>query len=344
MVALSGLGWSVSSWAAATLAGEVQAACGGGHDGTVGRTADTYVRRLRRPGGSRIVGSRRCSGGCGTRAARPTDGGAREVSGVPGVGVAGGRAHWSAGVAGTGSGPLGDRGDDVRGRRLACRGTAPGGGVVRGGRPCAVAVAPHGVPSGGGRTSRSSSGRKGLTSVGWTPWGAVRRDGLPQVGALVAWAHQVWSVVRVLRTVPPSAPEDIPGVSTHRVLLQAYTGVPGERWEDTHCYAWWWTYPDGHYPVCQGCGEPSPCREYVAAVTARCEMARMERFECPDRCPGCGAPVRCGEPTVTFPDNVYVPGGPPVTFHAARPDCVAEARCYEQRWLAGDTSRHPMLP
>lgn len=173
----------------------------------------------------------------------------------------------------------------------------------------------------------------------WKPWGACRTDGVPSPGALVADEHRVWLVVDVVALPCES---DCPGARTHRLILDAQTGTPLRREVETNAYGAWWTYP-GRYPLCSCCGEPAPCRAQLLDQAAECELARMRCFEEPGVCPACHCPVAPGQESVTFPDNLDVPLGAPVTFHAEDGPCRRAALGYQRRWLAAYPRSTPRL-
>jgi hypothetical protein len=163
----------------------------------------------------------------------------------------------------------------------------------------------------------------------WKPWGAVRADGVPTLGALVADDHVVWEVASVVDLVPRA---DWPGTRTHRLGMESRTGPPVVRQATTGPYSAWWTYP-GRFPVCSCCGEPAPCRVQLREDTVERELARMRRFETPGQCPACGEPVRKDQPAVRFPVNLEVPLGPPVTYHVGSTRCQLAAVDYQDAWL-----------
>jgi hypothetical protein len=183
----------------------------------------------------------------------------------------------------------------------------------------------------------------------------------PPVGALVALDHAVWRVI----TVDP-LPEDKwsdddrrrvgwakPGyqatVLPMAVVLRPVGIVgddPRDRDRDRHekhgGWRTWSVYPDGHYPVCRACGEPTPCRERLNQRAAVKVMADMARYETPGVCPHCQEAVTARQKQVTYEGGVEVPG-PPVTFHVGRAACCRAAVTYEARWMAADPeNRHPM--
>jgi heme/copper-type cytochrome/quinol oxidase subunit 2 len=168
----------------------------------------------------------------------------------------------------------------------------------------------------------------------WKPWGAVRIDGLPEIGAVVAFEHAVWTVLAVSVLLDDDG--DLPAAPTHTLALRCLGNRESERHVPTHRYDWWWTYPEGRYPLCSCCGEPSPCRAQLACTAAEIEVARMRRYDLPGVCPACGACVRPEDEQVTFELNLEVPLGQPVTFHLSDPACACEADRYAQR-CAEDT-------
>lgn len=168
-----------------------------------------------------------------------------------------------------------------------------------------------------------------MTST-WTPWGAERKDGVPAPGALIAMDRAVWQATFV-RAMPPDE-RDVLDEQRFEVTLEAMAGAMGERRVRTSCYGSWWTYP-GRFPVCSCCGEPPPCRRQTAEDAAAAALEAMRRYERPGVCPTCGNAVSRRQRTVTFPENVIVPLGPPVTFHVTSARCRAGALAYERRWL-----------
>lgn len=107
----------------------------------------------------------------------------------------------------------------------------------------------------------------------------------------------------------------------------------------------WWVYPHGRWPRCSCCGEPMPCR---AELTDLRVDAGAERFEelasrLPGCCWGCGEPVTRRQKTVRYVgDNLDLPGGPAVVFHA-RSSCHYAASKYEERWLKANPSRSRII-
>jgi hypothetical protein len=94
-----------------------------------------------------------------------------------------------------------------------------------------------------------------------------------------------------------------------------------------------------HYSLCNKCGELQPCRELVFAAQAEVAMQELEKYQDEGVCPACREPVSRRQKSLTFPDNIYVPAGPPLTFHINRWRCLPAARAYEQAWVARDPGR-----
>jgi hypothetical protein len=103
-------------------------------------------------------------------------------------------------------------------------------------------------------------------------------------------------------------------------------------WPYRNC---WYVYPNEHYPVCASCQEPMPCREREAERIATQVMDDLARYETPGVYPSCREPVSSRQKAITFPVNVKIPGGPPVTFHAGRGACQYAATEYQKAFNAG---------
>lgn len=199
----------------------------------------------------------------------------------------------------------------------------------------------------------------------WIPDRAHSVSRPPESGALVAFEHAVWRVVEV-RPVPEDMwtdhdrtmlrnlrPAHWATAESAVVVLRPVSNISGATAceEDRHLrHRWgrsWYVYPDEHFPLCSQCGEPTPCREVLAErATERLverELARMARFENPGVCPACGEPVTGRQKSLTFAENVEIPGGPPVTFHVGRSACFNWAAGYEVCWAAADPSRRTTL-
>jgi hypothetical protein len=203
-------------------------------------------------------------------------------------------------------------------------------------------------------TIRFSDGRWGSSSR-WEPADARPQWTTPEPGALVGWDHAVWRVMRV-RAMPEEkwreeyreyvlrfgdsyapvivvlrpAQHDSPDPVAARRHDQHVSGVPGKTT--------WHVYRSEHYPVCVRCQEPLPCRELYAEAVARHEVAELSRYELGGVCPACGEVVSARQKSLTFPNNVMIPGGPPLTYHT-RSRCHWQAMRYEDRWVAADPER-----
>lgn len=176
----------------------------------------------------------------------------------------------------------------------------------------------------------------------------------PDPGSLVALGHAVWRVIEVAEVPPADWTQDEREYVAryHRGMRRPYrvvlrpAGVVGDdprsRDRDVHlraCGASWHVYPDDHYPMCASCAEPLPCREQMASKIAAASVRQMDRYSMPGVCPACEEPVTSRQKSLTLPDNLEIPGGPPVTFHAGRVECRYAAREYEKRWVSADPKR-----
>lgn len=193
----------------------------------------------------------------------------------------------------------------------------------------------------------------------------------PDVGMVLAMGHAVWRIVAVedipwsdadrrmfdgggFRVRPGAKAEDwlhrpfrvaaewIGGVRPEWVTDEQRTGHITIR--STHTPSWK-VYPGGRWPQCSCCGEPMPCRAAITDVKVDAEMERLATMDArlPGTCWGCGEPVTSRQRSVTYSgDNVDLPGGPTVVFHARRA-CSHLAEKYELRWLEGDPTRVRML-
>lgn len=164
----------------------------------------------------------------------------------------------------------------------------------------------------------------------WTAVGVVRRPTV-EVGDLIPYEHRVYRVLgtrarddgRVVAHVRPVGSTSAMTVSSDDLHLLA--PVNGQ----------WTVYPNGHYPICAECKEPLPCRHATAFRIARIETQRLTRFEDPNVCPACMEPITARQQSHTFPDNLLIPGGAPVTFHTRR-GCRAGLEQYERTWVSKD--------
>lgn len=204
----------------------------------------------------------------------------------------------------------------------------------------------------------------------WYPQHADSGPTPPEPGRLLAYQHAVWRVIEV-RRLPEDrwtdaqrehydrrvgwgdSPEKLWKVGAVPVVVTVRpvhitSDDPKVRRHDKHlgCRGLpeWWVYRDEHYPVCGKCGEPQPCREVLGIRVAERAMAAMERYEQPGVCPSCREMVTTRQKAWTCPDNLEIPGGPPVTFHIGRRECRWHAAKYEDRWLAADPTRAAAVP
>jgi len=197
----------------------------------------------------------------------------------------------------------------------------------------------------------------GPESYYWCGDGTSRTHTPPEPGALIAHEHAVWRVIEITELSREDWTEedwteaevterrDHGGPPMTIVVLRPVRITSTDvraRDHDMH-YRWprhigWDVYPDEHYPVCSACGEPTPCREKIGQRVGAREMERMERYEVAGVCPACREPVTARQRFLTFPDNVELPGGPPVTFHR-RKRCLYYAAQYETAWVAADPER-----
>lgn len=186
----------------------------------------------------------------------------------------------------------------------------------------------------------------------WRPLGTTT-ERQPPAGRIVAWRHAAWRVIestpvpevdwtqedrdRLSRYKPEFRSASQPWMIVVRPVL--VTGDdPRDRDDDVHLrqpasYSdGMEVYPDEHYPVCARCGEPVPCRESKARELTDLAAKKADRYSIPGVCPHCEEMITARQKTVTFGENLYVPFGPPVTFHAGRRECLYYAADYEQKW------------
>lgn len=161
-------------------------------------------------------------------------------------------------------------------------------------------------------------------------------------GNLVAFGHRAWRVLAINPSPPELVKDD--GKDWHVIVRNANdpdtaTAKTGDRSYSVHARTWWNVYPDEHYPVCRTCQEPTPCRHLVAEKTFEVDVQRTRRYEMADVCPACQEVVTRRQLAQTWPENLYVPLGPPVRFHL-RGRCIREAQAYDAAWRAsGQVSR-----
>lgn len=191
----------------------------------------------------------------------------------------------------------------------------------------------------------------------WYPSGTQSRYRPPEVGQYIAWQHAVWRVVEI-RPLPDDRWSDHDrqalarykreyrdrALPVHVVVRPADLGDDiKDRNHDKHLRhrdgVTWYVYDDEHYPVCARCREPLPCREKFGERVAGEAMARMARYETAGVCPSCGEVVTARQKSLTFPENLRIPGGPPVTYHVGRYGCRHSAAEYEKAWVAAEPNR-----
>lgn len=190
----------------------------------------------------------------------------------------------------------------------------------------------------------------------WAPEAARPERGVPEVGWLVGHEHQVWQILRVTPWPRDKWTEE----DRERVAARGVKAAPVNVWMRPHGVALpadpvaarvleksfsarpyhtlWWVMRDEHYPVCHRCGEPPPCREVWAGAVASRHMKELARFETSGVCPACAEPISKRQKSITFSENLRIPGGPPVTYHR-RGRCFWGALTYEKEWVAADPKR-----
>jgi len=189
----------------------------------------------------------------------------------------------------------------------------------------------------------------------WTPTGTETHYGAPKAGWLIAFEHEVWRVIDVRTPARDLWSEEErrryemtrrrPTVVTLRHVDMDPEDPLAARFDihlGDHGRAGWEVYPDEHYPVCARCGEPSPCREVMAARVAANAAQLMGRYLSEGMCPACEKAVTPRQESIRFDDNLELPGGPPVVFHLAG-ECTYWAREYEKRWAQLDPARRTRL-
>lgn len=96
-----------------------------------------------------------------------------------------------------------------------------------------------------------------------------------------------------------------------------------------------------HYALCHSCSELPPCSEVWTEKVSAADAERSSRFEVEGICPSCQKPVTYRQRSHRFSENLYVPLGPPVTFHARRA-CEGGAVQYDEA-LAKRNDTQPRL-
>lgn len=186
----------------------------------------------------------------------------------------------------------------------------------------------------------------------------------PKPGDLLPYQHAVYRVIavhplppeqwtddqqRYYESLPATRRETYSPVITVVRPVHIIADDPRARDHDLHLAQravdmMWVVYQDEHYPVCGTCGEPTPCRERLGMREAKAALDLMSRYENEGVCPHCRQVVTTRQKALTFPENLELPGGPPVTFHIGRTMCRSAATEYERRWIAADpTQRHATL-
>lgn len=159
---------------------------------------------------------------------------------------------------------------------------------------------------------------------------------------MIAFDHAAWRVISA-ETRPDDLVEDGRDLAVVVRPVDVVDDDPRARDHDVHCAAsstrtYWHVYPDEHYAVCAACREPMPCRDKMAETEAARAAEEFERYSDPSVCPACTQTVTPRQRSRTFDENVRIPGGPPVTFHVGRWQCLNSAARYEHAWAAADPS------
>jgi hypothetical protein len=152
----------------------------------------------------------------------------------------------------------------------------------------------------------------------------------PEVGALIAFDFGVYRIVDVRdRSV------DFPDQTYSKCLELERIDKPMRRHRHVGFQTWWavHVYRDEHYPVCAKCHEPTPCREKMIGREVQAAARLFSEYDTPGMCPACHKPISTRQKTITFKDNIVVPLGGPVVFHAK---CRHAAAQYEAKWAALD--------
>ncbi|WP_114589394.1 hypothetical protein [Microbacterium arborescens] len=96
-----------------------------------------------------------------------------------------------------------------------------------------------------------------------------------------------------------------------------------------------------HFSRCSRCNELPPCSEVWTATVSSAHAEKAARYEVEGVCPACQKPVTHRQRSHRFEENLFVPLGPPVVFHA-RASCFASAVDYDAQ-LARAHDREPTL-
>lgn len=175
----------------------------------------------------------------------------------------------------------------------------------------------------------------------------------PEVGKVIPWRHKAWRIIDVYeRAEIDWKPEDRQRLAhykpeyRHKYRPRVVRIRPVDR-ADAHADVHlpyggaragltWHQYADDHYPICATCGDPLPCRDQMAQRLSADAAARMNRWTTTGVCPSCGEVVTQRQKARTFPENLELPGGPPVTFHDNRRACRYAGDKYAARVGATD--------
>lgn len=195
-------------------------------------------------------------------------------------------------------------------------------------------------------------------SYRWYPNHTRSSSAPPVPGDLIAYDHAAWRVIAVnpipedrwtdqqradLLKLKPSYRHIAEPVVVIARPVEITSDDPRARDRDIHLgntwHAQWHIYEDEHYPICAQCGEPTPCRDKVGQRIAERALDYMARFETAGICPACQKPVTSRQKSMTFPENLEVLGGPPVTFHVGRGACLSWAAKYERKWVDAEPVR-----
>jgi hypothetical protein len=161
----------------------------------------------------------------------------------------------------------------------------------------------------------------------------------PPEGRLIAHNDRVYRVVSV--TGPSS--DDGHGL-WHWTLRPEHHPGPDEHFESDKQRSW--RVLPAHHAVCAECGEPVPCRrlrEQWAAIHAA--RHAKELMSIPEgACWSCRELITSRQASIAFPgENLFMPAGPTVTFHIGRMECRRSAMDYQEKWIAEDSARKPLL-
>lgn len=150
------------------------------------------------------------------------------------------------------------------------------------------------------------------------------RQGAPQVGDIVVHREdgehpRPWRVLDVRDREHPEHPGVMVPVCQLRPMDRGLDMEAGGSSLDWHAFLGrsWHQLPE-HYAVCRICGQLSPCECSLMADRMEEDAQIAHRFETPGVCPECLEPVTDRQGSRTFEVNLFVPAGPPVTFHTRK--------------------------